>query len=146
MCQSWRITVTWEYLFTLNCVQVAHVRHGERFWLAGWPGRHPLHDPRGSRCRHRAGELRHALLQVSRLIHLVRFGFDWGWYQCSGPFSFWQCCGVMTFWFVSGSADPYLQQMDPDPFIFVINLRDAKKTIKKKFFCLLLFKGTLFHR
>ncbi len=32
---------------------------------------------------------------------------------------------------------------DPDPPIFVIDLQDAnKKTILKKFFCLLLFEGT----
>jgi hypothetical protein len=33
--------------------------------------------------------------------------------------------------------------MDPDPAIFVIDLQDAnQKQIFKKFFCLLLFKGT----
>jgi hypothetical protein len=33
---------------------------------------------------------------------------------------------------------------DPDPAIFLIDLQDAnKKLIKKKFFCLLLFDGTI---
>ncbi len=27
----------------------------------------------------------------------------------------WQCCGSMTFWCGSGSADPCLWPMDPDP-------------------------------
>ncbi len=30
--------------------------------------------------------------------------------------------------------------MDPDPFIFINDLQDAKKNLK--FFCILLFKGT----
>jgi hypothetical protein len=35
---------------------------------------------------------------------------------------------------------------DPDPFIFIVDLQDANKTlIKKKFFCILLFEGTLHH-
>jgi hypothetical protein len=35
-----------------------------------------------------------------------------------------QCCGTVTFWCGSGSgsADPCLWQMDPDPAIFVIDL------------------------
>jgi hypothetical protein len=34
--------------------------------------------------------------------------------------------------------------MDPDPSIFIIDLQDAnKKLIKKKFFCFILFEGTL---
>jgi hypothetical protein len=33
--------------------------------------------------------------------------------------------------------------MDPDPSVFIIELQDAnKKQIKKKFFCIILFKGT----
>jgi hypothetical protein len=34
---------------------------------------------------------------------------------------------------------------DPDPAIFVINLQDANKKIifSKRFFCLLLFEGTV---
>jgi hypothetical protein len=33
---------------------------------------------------------------------------------------------------------------DPDPAIFVIDLQDGnKKRYKKKFFCLLLFEGTI---
>jgi hypothetical protein len=35
---------------------------------------------------------------------------------------------------------------DPDPAIFVIDLKEAnKKRIKKKIFCLLLFEGRLHH-
>jgi hypothetical protein len=35
--------------------------------------------------------------------------------------------------------------MDPDPFIFIIDLQDAnkKQILKKGFFCILLFEGTL---
>jgi hypothetical protein len=34
---------------------------------------------------------------------------------------------------------------DPDPAIFVFDLQDAnRKRIKKKFFCLLLFEGTVY--
>ncbi len=57
-----------------------------------------------------------------------------------------QCCGSMKFWCGSGSgsADPCVWQMDPDPTIFVIDLQDAnKKLIYSTFFCLLLFEGTL---
>ncbi len=41
----------------------------------------------------------------------------------------WQCCGSMTFWggSGSGSADPCLRLMDPDPAIFVSDLQDASK-------------------
>jgi hypothetical protein len=52
----------------------------------------------------------------------------------------------MTFWCGSGSgsADPCLWLMDPDPAIFIIDLQDASKKIidKKKFFYILLFEGT----
>jgi hypothetical protein len=49
----------------------------------------------------------------------------------------------MTFWCGSGSADPCLRLIDPDPAIFIIDLQDANKNeLKKKFFCLLLFEGT----
>jgi hypothetical protein len=57
----------------------------------------------------------------------------------------------MTFWcgsrYGSGSADPCLRLMDPyadpDPAIFVIDLRDAnKKEILKNFFLLILFERT----
>jgi hypothetical protein len=34
-------------------------------------------------------------------------------------------------------------EADPDPDIFVIDLQDTNKNYKKKFFCLLLFEGTL---
>ncbi len=46
-----------------------------------------------------------------------------------------QCCGSMTFWCGSGSADPWLWLMDPDPAIFVIDLQDANQKLiyKKKF-------------
>ncbi len=46
-----------------------------------------------------------------------------------------QCCGSMTFWCGSGSgsADPCLWLMDPDPYpdpaIFIIDLEDANKKI-----------------
>jgi hypothetical protein len=49
----------------------------------------------------------------------------------------------MTFWCGSGSVDPCLRLMDPDPAIFVIYLPDAnKKQFFIKLFCLLLFEGT----
>ena len=52
--------------------------------------------------------------------------------------SYWegQCCGSMIDWYGSGSgsADPCLYLIDPDPAIFVIDLQDAnKKLIKKSF-------------
>ncbi len=55
-----------------------------------------------------------------------------------------QCCGFMAFWCGSGSgsADPclWLMDPDPDPAIFVIDLQDAnKKLIKKKSFFDYLF-------
>jgi hypothetical protein len=37
-----------------------------------------------------------------------------------------QCCG---FWYGSGSADPCLRPMDPDPAIFVLDLQDANKKL-----------------
>jgi hypothetical protein len=40
-----------------------------------------------------------------------------------------QCCGSMPFWGGSGSADPFLLLMDPDPAIFVIDLQGASKKI-----------------
>jgi hypothetical protein len=59
---------------------------------------------------------------------------------------FEQCCGSMIFWCGSGSADPCLRLMDPDPDLplFVIDLQEANKKqfFLNKFFCLLLFKGT----
>ncbi len=44
----------------------------------------------------------------------------------------------------SGSADPCLWLMDPDPAIFVIDLQDAskKQIFWHNFFCLLLFEAT----
>ncbi len=40
-----------------------------------------------------------------------------------------QCWGSMTFWCGSGSADPCLWLMDPDPAIFFIDLQDANKKL-----------------
>jgi hypothetical protein len=42
-----------------------------------------------------------------------------------------QCSGSMTFWggSESGSGDPCLLLMDPDPAIFVIDLQDASKKL-----------------
>jgi hypothetical protein len=58
-----------------------------------------------------------------------------------------QCCGSMAFWCGSGSgsADPCLWIVDPDPAYYLINLQDANKKLieKKKFFCFLLFEGTI---
>jgi hypothetical protein len=48
-----------------------------------------------------------------------------------------QCSGYMTFWCGSGSADPCLLLMDPDPAIFVIDLQDASK--KQIFYTIFLF-------
>jgi hypothetical protein len=49
---------------------------------------------------------------------------------------FWrQCWGSVTFWCGSGSADPYLWLMDPDPYptldptSFFSDFKDAKKNI-----------------
>jgi hypothetical protein len=58
-----------------------------------------------------------------------------------------QCSGSMTFCCGSGSAEPCLRLMDPDPdsdpAIFVIELQDASKklVLYHNFFCLLLFEG-----
>jgi hypothetical protein len=43
----------------------------------------------------------------------------------------YQCCGSMTFWggSGSGSADPCLRLMDPNPAIFVNDLQDASKKL-----------------
>ncbi len=40
-----------------------------------------------------------------------------------------QCCGSMTFWCGSGSADPCLWLMgpDPDPPIFILDLQEANR-------------------
>ncbi len=45
------------------------------------------------------------------------------------PFSWNQCCGSITFWYGSGSGDPRLWLMDPDPAIFVVDLQDANKKL-----------------
>ncbi len=56
-----------------------------------------------------------------------------------------QCCGSMTFWDGSGSADPclWLMDPDPDPAIFVIDLQDASK---KLIFCHAIFSADYFLR
>ncbi len=56
-----------------------------------------------------------------------------------------QCCGYMTFWCGSrsgsGSADPCLWLIDPDPAIFVVDLQDANKKVifLLKVFLLIIF-------
>ncbi len=47
-----------------------------------------------------------------------------------------QCCRSMTFWGGSGSADPCLWLMDPNPAIFIIDLpkMPTKTDLKKKIF------------
>ncbi len=50
-------------------------------------------------------------------------------------------------WYGSGSADPclWLMDPDPDPAMFVIDIQDGnKKLISKKFFCLLLLEEGTF--
>ncbi len=59
-----------------------------------------------------------------------------------------QCCGSMTFWCRSGSADPclWLMNPDPDPAIFIIDLQDAnKKVFKKNLSAFYLLKLHLHH-
>ncbi len=55
-----------------------------------------------------------------------------------------QCCGSMTFWCRSGSgsgsADPCLWLLDPDPAIFVID--PPPVPTNNNFSCLLLYEGT----
>jgi hypothetical protein len=55
-----------------------------------------------------------------------------------------QCCGSVTFWYRSGSADPCLWPMDPDPAmdpaIFVLDLQDANiKLFFSSLFLLITF-------
>jgi hypothetical protein len=45
----------------------------------------------------------------------------------------------MTFWCGSGSADPFLRIMDPDPAVFVIDLQDSNKKLILKKFLLITF-------
>jgi hypothetical protein len=56
--------------------------------------------------------------------------------------TFKQCYGSMKFLYGSGSADPYIRLMDPDPelAIFVSDLED----INKKLFCFLSFFAHFF--
>ncbi len=58
-----------------------------------------------------------------------------------------QCCGSMTFWCGSGSgsADPCLWLIDPDPAIFVIDLQDANKKLIFKSFSAYYFLKVHFH-
>jgi hypothetical protein len=58
-----------------------------------------------------------------------------------------QCSGSMIFWCGSGSADPCLRLMDPDPAIYVIDLQDAKKktNLKKSFSAYYFLKVNLNH-
>ncbi len=62
------------------------------------------------------------------------------------PSGMYQSCGSVTFWYGSGSADPclWLMDPDPDPTIFVPDLQDANTKVKTnaKFFRLLFFEGT----
>jgi hypothetical protein len=55
----------------------------------------------------------------------------------------------MTFWCGSGSADPCLLLMDPDPdadpSIFIIDLQDANKKLIKKSFSADYFLKVLLH-
>ncbi len=74
---------------------------------------------------------------VVPVAHAIKAGFPY--IQRKGNVITWgvptyQCSGSMTFWCGSGSADPCLLLMDPDPAIFVTDLQDAnKKLISKKF-------------
>jgi hypothetical protein len=52
--------------------------------------------------------------------------------------NFSQCCGTVTFWYGSGSTDPCLGLVDPDPAIFVIDLQDANKKLFKNYLSFLL--------
>jgi hypothetical protein len=49
-------------------------------------------------------------------------------FACKPEIEVW----TMTFWYGSGSPDPYLWLMDPDPAIFVIDLQDVNKNLFKK--------------
>jgi hypothetical protein len=72
-------------------------------------------------------QLRYRQLQRYKKDRAIRAGT-----VKSGNFvTIFQCCGSMTFWGASwsGSADPCLWLMDPDPSIFVIDLQDASKKI-----------------
>ncbi len=45
---------------------------------------------------------------------------------------YFQCCGSMKIWYGSGSADPYLRLMDPDP----VSLQGVNKKITfPQYFC-----------
>ncbi len=59
------------------------------------------------------------------------------------PLTTSQCFGSMTFWCGSGSADPCLLLMDPDPAIFVIDLQEANK--KLVFLRITFWRYILYH-
>ncbi len=52
-----------------------------------------------------------------------------------------QCYGSMTFWYGSGSGDPCLWLMDPDPAIFVLTFKTPTENnfFSSKFFCQLRY-------
>ncbi len=50
-----------------------------------------------------------------------------------------QCSRSMKFWCGSGTGDPCLWLMDPDPAIFIIDLQDANKKRIKKVLLLITF-------
>ncbi len=54
-----------------------------------------------------------------------------------------QCCESMTFWYGSGSADPYLGLIDPDPLFLSVTFKKATKIYHSCFAYYLLFEGTL---
>ncbi len=69
----------------------------------------------------------HCLLMYSTVCSVHKT--LWHFFSVADPVCFWQCSGSMTFWCGSGSgsADPCLWLMDPDPdadpSIFIIDLR-----------------------
>jgi hypothetical protein len=77
----------------------------------------------GSYSTHLAGVTRIRILPFNSRIHNTVTVLER--YCCT------ECSGSMTFWCGSGSGDPCLCQMDPDPgpAIFVIDLQDASKKL-----------------
>lgn len=47
-------------------LEISLLWHSQGIRLAGWPGRHSLHDPRSTKSCHRIGKLRHAILTNQR--------------------------------------------------------------------------------
>jgi hypothetical protein len=63
-------------------------------------------------------------------------------------FTLIQCCGSMKLCYGSGSADPYLRLMDPDPdpAILISDLQEATKScFFSRFFAYYFLKGHLHH-